>query len=160
MKIFSFYMALIAGLVLTGSALANDEYGSWHLDKVQGFDKYWTESREGDRFTIWCNKNRSVAGTVIDIDIGGFSAPPGRNVRVIFGRGTMMRLAADSKGYIQTNCAACADAFKVLWNRMRRGGHVAVKFDDERYALFSLKGAGKVLSADMCKADFEKTASR
>ncbi|NVK34368.1 MAG: hypothetical protein HWE23_07800 [Rhodobacteraceae bacterium] len=150
-------IALFVSILLFGISTAKAEtIGLWKTEDVQGFQKYWTTTKNGDSFAIWCNPSRSVSGTVIDIAIKGFRAPPDRSIRLIFGRSKLMHLQADKDGYVQTNCAACADAYKVVWNRMRSGGHVAVKFDDERYAVFSLKGANKILTGNMCPADFYK----
>ncbi|WP_213215532.1 hypothetical protein [Roseibium polysiphoniae] len=129
--------------------------GNWKTDKVQGFEKYWTETADGSRFTIWCNRSRSVSGTVVDIDIDGRNAPARKKIRVVIDR-SMLKMDADAKGYVQTNCAACADGYTVLWNRLRSGVSLAVKFDDERYAAFSLKGAREILSDSVCPADFYK----
>ncbi|WP_417671516.1 hypothetical protein [Roseibium sp.] len=149
--------AILAGIFsacITGQAAAIQN-GSWHNETVQGFEKYWTETKDGARFTIWCNRKRNLAGTVIDIDIDGKNAPAKKNIRVVVDR-HMIKMRADSKGYVQTDCAACADGYTVLWNRLRSGVTLAVKFDDERYAAFSLRGAREILSENVCPADFYK----
>jgi hypothetical protein len=137
-----------------GSASAV-QYGQWKNETVQGFEKFWTETADGSRFTIWCNRKRNLSGTVVDIDIDGRNAPAQRSIRVVIDR-SMLKLTADANGYVQTDCAACADGYTVLWNRLRSGTNLAVKFEDDRYAVFSLKGAREALSSSTCPADFYK----
>ncbi|WP_417688818.1 hypothetical protein [Roseibium sp.] len=148
---------ILSAIVVTGFAApaAAIQNGNWQNETVQGFEKYWTETQDGSRFTIWCNRKRNLSGTVIDIDINGRNAPARKNIRVVIDR-HMITMAADAKGYVQTDCAACADGYTVLWNRLRSGVTLAVKFDDERYAAFSLKGAREILSDSVCPADFYK----
>ena len=152
-----FRLVLLAGIcVISISAQSYAQrIGNWHSESVQGFNKYWTETSNGSRFTIWCNPGRKIAGTVIDIDIEGRNAPARRNIRVVVDR-KMIKMPADRRGFVQTDCAACADSYQVLWNRLRSGVRLTVQFDDARYAAFSLKGAREILSSRICPADFYK----
>lgn len=129
--------------------------GAWRAETVKGFEKYWTTAEDGSQFTIWCNRTRKLSGTVIDIDIRGQSAPSRQTIRVIVDR-YIQRVSADSAGYVQTDCAACADGYTVLWQRLRTGHHLNVMFGDDISATFSLSGASDVLTADACPADFYK----
>lgn len=147
-------LALLALTTVSSPAFVVNS-GNWHNEVVKGFEKYWTETNDGSRFTIWCNRKRNLSGTVIDIDIAGRNAPPRKSIKVVIDR-QMITMSADSRGYVQTDCAACADGYTVLWNRLRTGVSMAVKFDDERYAAFSLKGARDILSNSVCPADFYK----
>lgn len=147
------FTALLAFSVLPSAGVQAS--GDWHRDTVQGFEKYWTQTSDGARFIIWCNRSRKLAGTVVDIDINGRNAPSRKPIRVVVDH-NMVVLPADNKGYVQTDCAACADRFRLLWNRLRTGIRLSVQFDDRRFAAFSLQGAADVLDANPCPADYEK----
>lgn len=127
----------------------------WHNETVQNFQKYWTVNNSGSKFIIWCNPDRNVSGTLIDIKIDGQTAPPGTRIRVVIDN-DMIKLPSDANGYIQTSCATCADSFRFLWNRLRSSVSLAVKFEDDRYADFSLRGASRILPGPSCPTDFEK----
>lgn len=147
-------VAAFSALALSTS-IAAKEAEKWHNETVQNFQKYWTANNSGSKFIIWCNPDRKVSGTLIDIKINGQKAPPGTRIRVVIDR-DMIKLPSDSSGYIQTSCATCADSFKFLWNRLRSATSLAVKFEDDRYANFSLKGASRILPGPTCTTDFEK----
>lgn len=127
----------------------------WHQETVQGFQKFWTETGQGSRFTIWCNRDRKTAGTVIDVDIDGRNAPARKPIKVVVDR-HMIQMPADDRGYVRTDSPAGADGYTVLWNRLRGGVRLQVLFDDDRFAVFSLAGAATTLSPEVCPPDFNK----
>ncbi|MEJ8476631.1 hypothetical protein [Roseibium algae] len=147
-------LTILSTLIWVAPAAAI-KHGKWNNEKIQGFEKYWTDAADGSRFTIWCHKKRKYSGTVVDIDIDGKNAPPSKEISIVIDR-KLLNMTADEGGYVQTDCATCADGYKVLWNRLRSGSSLAVKFKDNRYAAFSLKGAREILSKDTCPADFYK----
>ena len=148
------FLAFIVAFLISApaGAITNAE---WRSEMVKGFQKYWIENNSGARFTIWCNPKKKTMGTVIDIDIDGANAPANKRVRILLDN-DMIKLPADNKGYIRTKCAVCADSYRIIWNRLRSSRSLAVKFNDERYAVFSLVGARKVLPGNACPADFDK----
>jgi hypothetical protein len=139
---------VLIAFMLPSSALA-DQVGKWQSGTVQGFTKYWTVNDDGAHFTIWCKAQRDHPVSLISIDIQGHPAPPRKRVKIVVGR-TLVKLTADSNGYLPTGCAACADSFVYLWNRIRSSSHLSVMFDDDRRAGFSLEGAMDILPGAAC----------
>ncbi|MBD8890203.1 hypothetical protein [Roseibium litorale] len=150
-----FLISGLLSLALFPSTVLAAQSGDWHVDTVKGFEKYWTKADDGSLFTIWCHRTRKLSGTVIDVDIRGKAAPARKTMRVIIDR-HMQKVTADTAGYVQTDCAACADGYTVLWQRLRTGHHLSVMFEDESMAKFSLTGARDVLAESACPADFYK----
>jgi len=144
-------IAIFLIVMLTPSAVFADQVGRWHSDTVQGFTKYWTVNRDGSHFTIWCKAQKTRPVSLISIDINGEPAPPSKRVLIVVGR-SLVKLTADSNGYLPTSCAACADSFVYLWNRIRSSNHLSVTFDDDRRAGFSLDGAMDILPGSACAA--------
>ncbi len=140
-------IVLITALI-PASATAAD-IGKWHSGTVQGFTKYWTANSDGSHFTIWCKAQKNRPVSLISIGIGGHPAPPRKRVRIVIGR-TLVKLTADSNGYLPTDCPTCADNFVYLWNRLRSSSYLSVLFDDDRQAGFSLEGAMDILPGGVC----------
>lgn len=144
------YTIAFLAAVFTTPVVA-EQSGRWHSETVQNYKKYWTENDNGSKLVIWCNPNRRMSGAVIDVELDGQKLPAGKRIMIVVDRDPI-KLPSDAKGYIQTSCAGCADGFKFLWNRLRASNSVAVQFDEERYARFSLKGAAEILPGATCSA--------
>lgn len=139
---------LIIVSMVPSSTLAA-QAGKWQSGTVQGFTKYWTVNDEGAHFTIWCKPQKDHPVSLISIDIQGHPAPPSKKVLIAVGR-NLVKLTADSNGYLPTSCAACADSFVYLWNQIRSSNYLSVLFDDDRKAGFSLEGAMDILPGAAC----------
>lgn len=132
-----------------------DPMAKWQKANVQGFDKYWVVDNYGNTFTIWCNPQRKVNGTVISVRIDGHMPKPGKSVR-IFIDNDVLAMPTGAGGYIQTDCPTCSDRFSYLWNKLRSATAISVNFPDSSRAGFFLNGARDVLPGQVCPTDFEK----
>ena len=125
------------------------QIGEWHSGTVRGYTQYWTTNSDGSHFTIWCKAQKNHLISLISIDIAGQPAPPSKRVKIVVGR-TLVKLTADSNGYLPMDCPTCGDSFVYLWNRLRSSNYLSVLFDDDRQAGFSLDGAMDILPGAAC----------
>jgi len=140
--------SIVLSLVTAGETLATD-FGRWHADKAHGYERYWTESRSGARFTIWCPPSHKARNALIGIDIKGRRPEPGTLVRIELDH-KLITFKAGSDGYIRNDCTACADNLTYFWHRLRSSVKFAVQFEDRRYAGFSLRGVREVTPHAVC----------
>ena len=150
--------ALIASSLLPTSALA-DTAGKWKSGEINGFTRYWTTNNDGANFVVWCHPKRSINGTLLHVDIGGKMPPPNTRIKLIMDR-EVLELPINEQGYVETSCAACSDSFGYVWHRLRSSQSLAVKFQNDSYAGFSLRGAQKVMPGDVCPTDWQKQHPR
>lgn len=129
--------------------------GKWNSSEVNGFTRYWTTNSGGANFIVWCHPERSINGTVLHIEIQGGTPAPNSRLKIILDK-EILQLPVNSEGYIDSSCATCADSFDYVWHRLRTASTMAVKFQDDRYAGFSLNGAEEVLPAPSCPTDWQK----
>jgi hypothetical protein len=92
---------------------------------------------------------------LLHVVIDGKTPKPNTRIKLIIDR-EIMQLPVNSEGYTDTGCATCADSFEYIWHQLRSATAIAVKFSDDRYAGFSLKGAREVLPANACPTDWQK----
>lgn len=132
-------------------APANSEtVGSWHSDKVDGYQSYWTKNQQGSRFTIWCPSRKKAALPLIGIDIKGRLPAPETLIRVELDH-RLIKFFASEDGYIRPDCPACGDNLRYFWQLLRNASRFAVLFDeDRRYAGFSTRGADEIMPATVC----------
>ncbi|QDG77121.1 hypothetical protein [Labrenzia sp. PHM005] len=142
-------------------APANSEtIGSWHSEKVNGYQSYWTKNQRGSRFTIWCPDSKKSALPLIGIDIKGRLPAPETLIRVELDR-RLIKFTASEDGYIRPDCAACGDKLRYFWQLLRNSARFAVLFDeDRRYAGFSTIGAGDIIPANVCATNTGLQAKR
>lgn len=137
-------------IVITGFPASAETIGSWHSEKVDGYQSYWTQNRAGARFTLWCPDNSKSALPLIGIDIKGNLPSPKTLIRVELDH-RLIKFTAAEDGYIRPGNAAYADNLKYFWQLLRNAARFAVLFDDDRrYAGFSTKGAGDIMPATVC----------
>ncbi|MHA7772433.1 hypothetical protein [Roseibium sp. M-1] len=144
------FTALILPMLMPVAALAADP-GRWHSDKAHGYERYWTESRSGARFTIWCPPSHRAQDALISIDIKGRRPDPDTLVRIELDH-TLIKFRAGSDGFIHNDCNACADNLTYFWHRMRSSVKFAVQFEDRRYAGFSLRGVRNITPHAVCSS--------
>ncbi|GAA0771928.1 hypothetical protein E1180_04190 [Roseibium denhamense] len=130
----------------------------WNRGEIDGFTRYWTTNNVGSNFVVWCHPQRAVNGTVFHIEIEGRKPTPNTRLKLILDN-EILELPVNDQGYIDSGCATCADSFGYVWHRLRSATAMAVKFHDERYAGFSLKGAKEILPGPVCPTDWEKNQS-
>ncbi|MEM9632360.1 MAG: hypothetical protein AAGA50_13605 [Pseudomonadota bacterium] len=147
-------IVLVLTAVLSSSAVGKT-VGKWNSGKVDGFTRYWTTNNVGANFVVWCHPERKVNGTLLHIEIEGKSPPPESRIKLILDQ-EILDLPVNNQGYIGSACATCADSFDYVWHKLRSAHTMAVKFDDDSYAGFSLKGAQAILPGAVCPTDWEK----
>lgn len=142
-------LAAAAALTMTSAtaAFADDLY--WRHETVKGFEKYFTSTEDGSHFIIWCNPARGLAGAILDIDIKGHNAPARKTIKIVLDR-SAFDVAADEQGYVKSDCPACADRSEMLWKKLEGAKNLAVRFADESYSQFSLRGVREVLKGSPC----------
>jgi len=144
----------LLGFALMGSANAQT-VEKWSRGEVNGFTRYWTTNNVGSSFVVWCHPDRKTNGTLLHVVIDGKTPEPNTRIKLVIDT-EIMQLPVNGQGYTDTDCAHCADTFEYVWHRLRSATAIAVKFADERYAGFSLKGAAEILPADVCPTDWQK----
>ncbi|MEM8702120.1 MAG: hypothetical protein AAGF82_09865 [Pseudomonadota bacterium] len=149
-----FFLALVAPFTALGETT-----GKWHRGDVDGFTRYWTTNDVGSNFVVWCHPQRQVNGTLLHVEIEGRMPPPNSRVRVILDS-SVLDVSVNEHGYIGTGCPACSDSFGYIWHKIRSSRTLAVKFQDDTYAGFSLKGALNVLPGNVCPTDWQKRNAR
>ncbi|MCR9282768.1 MULTISPECIES: hypothetical protein [Stappiaceae] len=150
--------AIIASALLPTSALA-ETAGKWKSGEINGFTRYWTTNNLGANFVVWCHPKRRINGTLLHIDIDGKMPPPRSRIKLIMDR-EILELPINEQGYVETACAACSDSFGYVWHRLRSSHSLAVKFQDDSYAGFSLRGAQKIIPGNVCPTDWQKQHPR
>ncbi|KZM48614.1 hypothetical protein [Labrenzia sp. OB1] len=153
MKTITTISFLVAAL-LSVSAWA-ETFEKWSSGDVNGFTRYWTTNKQGANFVVWCHPERKVNGTLLHIVVEGRTPPPDTRAKLILDQ-EVLDLPVNKQGYIDSECATCADSFGYVWHKLRSARSLAVKFQDERYAVFSLKGARQILPGPVCPTDWEK----
>ncbi len=141
-----FYLTLATSL----PAIAAD-YGKWHTDTAHGYERYWTESSSGARFTIWCPPNHAVRNTLIGVRIKGRRPDPGSTVLVELDH-KLIKFRAGNDGYIYNDCPACSDNMTYFWHRLRSSVKFAVQLEDRRYSGFSLNGVREAMAGSVCSS--------
>jgi len=132
-----------------------DTVGKWSKGEINGFTRYWTTNNVGANFVIWCHPQRMVNGTLLHIEIDGKTPTPNSRIKLIMDQ-EVLELPVNEQGYVDSDCATCSDRFGYVWHRLRASRTMAVKFQDKRYAGFSLKGATKILPGPVCPTDWQK----
>lgn len=150
-------IAFASVFVLLANANA-ETIEKWHKGEVDGFTRYWTTNNVGANFVVWCHPERKVNGTVLHIEIEGRTPQPNSRVKLVIDQ-ELLELPVNKQGYIDTDCAHCADSFGYVWHKLRSATAIAVKFNDQRYAGFSLRGAKQILPGPVCPTDWEKKQS-
>ncbi|WP_421983426.1 hypothetical protein [Roseibium sp.] len=145
-----FFLALSAPIGAQAETI-----GKWHSGDVNGFTRYWTTNDVGSNFVVWCHPKRQVNGTLLQFEIEGRMPPPNSRVRVILDS-SVLDVPVNEHGYIGTGCPACSDSFGYIWHKIRSSRTLAIKYPDDTYAGFSLKGALNVLPGNVCPTDWEK----
>lgn len=146
--------AFFVGALLSTAAHA-DTIGKWSRGEVNGFTRYWTSNNLGANFVVWCHPKRKVNGTLLHVEIDGKTPAPNTRIKLIMDQ-EILELPVNEQGYIDSGCATCSDSFGYVWHRLRASHTMAVKFHDNRYAGFSLRGAREILPGPVCPTDFEK----
>ncbi|WP_269581618.1 hypothetical protein [Roseibium sp. Sym1] len=149
----------VAGTILTtmllSSTVSAASFGKWNSGEVNGFTRYWTTNSLGASFVVWCHPRRTVNGTLLHIEIDGATPSPNTRIKLIMDR-EILELPVNEQGYIDSGCPTCSDSFGYVWHRLRAAHTLAVKFHDNRYAGFSLKGAREILPGPVCPTDWQK----
>ncbi len=148
---------LLTSFVLLCGASAQT-VDKWSRGEVDGFTRYWTTNNVGSSFVVWCHPNRKTNGTLLHVEIEGTTPSPNTRIKLVIDN-EIMNLPINAQGYTDTGCATCADTFEYVWHRLRSATAIAVKFSDERYAGFSLKGAKEILPPEVCPTDWHKKQS-
>ncbi|PVB60985.1 hypothetical protein [Labrenzia sp. 011] len=147
-------ISLLAASLLSGMAQAAT-VEKWNSGEINGFTRYWTTNNQGSNFVVWCHPERNVNGTILHILIDGSTPPPDTRVKLIMDQ-EILDLPVNKQGYIASGCATCADSFDYVWHKLRSARSLAVKFQDERYAGFSLRGAREIMPGPVCPTDWDK----
>ncbi|WP_420414744.1 hypothetical protein [Roseibium sp.] len=145
---------LLAGFFLFGTAEAQT-IEKWNRGEVDGFTRYWTTNNVGASFVVWCHPERKTNGTLLHVVIDGATPQPNSRIKLVIDK-DIIQLPVNGEGYTDTGCATCADSFEYVWHQLRSATAIAVKFSDNRYAGFSLKGAKELLPAKACPTDWHK----
>lgn len=147
-------LTIIATVLLSNTAIG-ETIGKWNSGNVNGFTRYWTTNNVGANFVVWCHPLRKVNGTLLHIEIQGKTPAPNSRIKLILDQ-EILDLPINKQGYVSSACATCADSFGYVWHKLRSAQTMAVKYEDNSYAGFSLKGAQKILPGAVCPTDFEK----
>ena len=154
----TFIAAVIVFALLPTAAVAKT-VGKWNSGQVNGFTRYWTTSHSGSNFIVWCHPKRQVNGTLLHVEISGKTPPPHSRIKLILDD-EILELPVNKQGYVSSDCPTCADSFGYVWHKLRSANTMAVKFQDNSYSGFSLKGAPTILPGAVCPTDWEKRAGR
>lgn len=149
-----FTSVFLVGALLSTASLA-DTIGKWNRGEVNGFTRYWTTNNSGANFVVWCHPDRKVNGTLLHIEIDGQTPTPNTRIKLIMDQ-EILELPVNNQGYIDSGCATCSDSFGYVWHQLRASHTLAVKFHDNRYAGFSLRGARDILPGPVCPTDWQK----
>jgi hypothetical protein len=152
---YKWFTGAFIAILLIPSATSAANVGKWHSGEVDGFTRYWTTNKVGSSFVVWCHPDRQVNGTLLHIVIDGKTPTPNTRLKLVLDQ-EILELPVNDQGYIDTGCATCSDSFGYIWHRLRAAHSMAVKFYDQRYAGFSLKGAPDILPGKVCPTDFQK----
>jgi hypothetical protein len=147
-------LGMAGAIVLLSVGAASAQ--AWTSESAQGITEYRVDNAQGDTFTLSCDVEASKTGgegTAILVTIGGKDPEPGAAVKVILDTETLV-LQADQASMIGTECAACSQRFKTLWNKLRTAKTMRVQLGTGAPASFSLDGAAAVLPATPCKTGF------
>jgi hypothetical protein len=139
----------VLSLALTATAQGTEPAANWSYDVRGGTPRFWTESSGGARFTLWCQDWGTGPHPVLAIRIAERPAPANRLVRLVIDR-SMIKLRADARGYIRTDCPLCADQATWLWNKLRSGQFMQIQLDDGRYSGFRIKGMAQLAGEAVC----------
>ncbi|MHA7772434.1 hypothetical protein [Roseibium sp. M-1] len=150
--------AMLAGLILSGTATA-DTIGKWNRGDVDGFTRYWTTNSDGASFVIWCHPQRKINGTLLHVEIGGKTPKPNTRIKLIMDR-EILELPINDHGYVDSGCPTCSDSFGYVWHKLRSSHTLAVKYQDNSYAGFSLRGAQEIIPGPVCPTDWQKSHPR
>lgn len=142
-------LATLMILTISASTVAQAQEQYWRREIVKGFEKYYTFTDDGSHFIIWCEPARKLAGATLDIDIKGQGAPARETIKIVLDR-SAFDVAADAQGYVKSDCAACADRSTMLWRKLEGARTLAVRFSDDRFSQFSLRGIREVLKDSPC----------
>ncbi|POF31521.1 hypothetical protein [Roseibium marinum] len=151
----TFFTTSFLAVSLLSNVAGAETVEKWNSGEVNGFTRFWTTNNEGSNFVVWCHPQRKVNGTLLHIVIAGDTPPPDTRVKLILDR-EVLDLPVNKQGYIDSGCATCADSFDYVWHKLRSSRSLAVKFQDERYAGFSLRGARQIIPGSVCPTDWDK----
>lgn len=151
-------IAIIAAMILPGAAAA-ETAGKWNSGEINGFTRYWTTNNDGANFVIWCHPERKINGTLLQVEIGGRMPKPSTRIKVIMDR-EILELPINDHGYIDSGCPTCSDSFGYVWHKLRSSHTLAVKYHDDSYAGFSLRGAREIIPGPVCPTDWQKSHPR
>ena len=128
--------------------------GQWVIGSGQGTVEYSIYNDNTDKtYFIISDASDGVSGEVeVYLSIGGKSPKPQSTVQIQVGP-NRVDFMADEGGSISTACRVCAANFDALWQMMRAGKVMQVRFDG-RAATFSLSGSSRVLGSEPPVADF------
>lgn len=139
-------------LIFSKPAIA-EPIGKWWSGWGQGTSEYGfkNDSAGSDKIYIACGEQE----TTIRFTVGGKSPPPKSTVFVTIGD-EEYTIITNEWGDGTTNCRVCADNFIALWEAIREGQTMWVRYADGRATRFPLAGADKVLEPDACTTDFAR----
>ncbi len=152
-----YLISIVAASFLSNSTSAAT-VDKWNSGEIDGFTRYWTTNNEGSSFVVWCHPKRRLNGTLLQVLINNKFPPPNSRVTVILDR-QALDMPVNKQGYIETNCATCSDSFGYVWHMLRSSHSLVVKFPDDQFAGFSLRGAQEILPGPVCPTDWEKNHS-
>jgi hypothetical protein len=140
--------------LLVAQPLQADVVGQWTTEFGQGIIEYsiYNDFQQSTYITISDGSNGVGATVQIFLAINGKGARPGTPVTFSIGS-TAIRMWADAGGSISTGCQQCARDFDTLWRLLRSGNQLKLAFDG-REAIFTLRGAARVLPRTPPPADF------
>ena len=142
-----------------GGTALGETIGKWNSGQADGFTRYWTTNNVGSNFVIWCHPKRSVNGTMLHVEIQGKLPPAGSRIKLILDA-DILELPVNEHGLVGSGCATCSDSFGYVWHKLRSANTMAVKYHDNSYAGFSLKGAANVIPGAVCPTDWQKQKAR
>jgi hypothetical protein len=125
-----------------------------------GIEFYETRNAAGDKFSITCaDKAETELGAGIFITIGPWGAPTNQMISFEIDDSKFV-LPTNESGDIRSDDHMAAQAFEFAWPEFRKGKKMTIKFPAGQQAVFSLRGAGKLIPAKICKTTFDKSTAK
>jgi len=147
-----FVIAAISLAAMSGGAMAADRAGAWQKQDRKTSIDYVTFDQNGAEFRISCD-DTGTGGAMVWVRIAGRELLAGGFAQLGFANRSL-KLRTPNE-YVATATKRESNAFKTVWQMVRKGGKLKVELSDFRKASFSLDGASKVLPAKACLTTFD-----
>ena len=150
MKIsFQIAKGMVAWCVIAGSTA---HAAGWTFAFNQGVAEYSVGSfaANGSSVSLSCSEGGVAPGSVdVHVRRAGFTPAKGEPVTFTVGK-RQVTMFTNADGMVSYGSVAVAPRFRALWQMLRAGGSMTVKFGPDAPLSFPLSGAAKLLGPVPC----------